>query len=114
MNEQRFSYGGQAVLEGVMMRGRRQATVAVRSPTGDLAFKHFPIAEAPRAAWTRLPVIRGFVALKDAFTIGREALDFSAAVVAGEGEEELHPVAQWATFLVALAVGVGLFVVLPS
>jgi uncharacterized protein YqhQ len=114
MNEQRFSYGGQAVLEGVMMRGRRQATVAVRRPTGELALKHLPIPQAAPASWAKLPIIRGIVALKDAFAIGREALDFSAAVVAGEGDDELHPVAQWATFLVALTLGIGLFVILPS
>jgi uncharacterized protein YqhQ len=115
MDEQRFSYGGQAVLEGVMMRGRRQATVAVRRPDGELALKHISLPDPGAApAWAKLPVIRGIVSLKDAFTVGKEALDFSASVAVGDGEEELSPLAQWATFLIALAIGVGLFVVLPS
>lgn len=114
MDEQRYSYGGQAVLEGVMMRGRRQATVAVRRPDGEVALKHIPIPDGAPAPWARLPVIRGIVALKDAFTIGKAALDFSASVAVGDGEEELSPVAQGATFVIALAIGVGLFVVLPS
>lgn len=114
MDEQRFSYGGQAVLEGVMMRGRRLASVAVRRPTGELALKHIPLPNPAPASWMRLPVIRGLVGLKSAFTIGKEALDFSASVAVGDEEEELSPLAQGATFLVALAIGIGLFVILPS
>jgi uncharacterized protein YqhQ len=113
MDEQRYAYGGQAVLEGVMMRGRRQATVACLRPDGEFAFKHFPLPDKPAAAWKRLPVIRGIVSLGDAFTIGREALDFSATVAIGD-EEEVSPIVQWAIFGVALAVGVGVFVILPS
>lgn len=114
MDEKGFSYGGQAVLEGVMMRGRHQATVAVRRPDGELALKHIPLPAAASARWARLPVIRGLVGLKDAFAIGKQALDFSATVAVGEGEEELSPLAQGATFLIALLIGVGLFVLLPS
>lgn len=114
MEEQRFTYGGQAVLEGVMMRGRRQASVAVRRPDGELALKHIPIPDTSRAAWAKLPVIRGLVGLKDAFSIGKTALDFSASVAIGEDEEELSPVAQAGVFVVAMAIGIGLFVVLPS
>jgi uncharacterized protein YqhQ len=114
MDEQRFAYGGQAVLEGVMMRGRRQATVAVHRPTGELAFKHIPIAAASRPAWARLPIIRGVVGLGEALSIGKQALDFSASVVVGDDEGELPPLAQAAMFGVVLLVGVGIFVVLPS
>jgi uncharacterized protein YqhQ len=114
MDEQRFAYGGQAVLEGVMMRGRRQATVAVRRPDGELAFKHIAIPDTRGAAWKRLPVIRGIVGLGDAFKIGKAALDFSADMAMGDAEEEVSPVVQWLIFAVALVFGVGLFVVLPS
>lgn len=113
MDEQRFSYGGQAVLEGVMMRGRRQATVAVRAPGGELALKHIPLADRSGSPLAKVPILRGFLSLREAFVIGRQALDFSASVAIGE-EEELPPVVQWAIFGVALAVGVGIFVVLPS
>ncbi len=114
MDEQRFAYGGQAVLEGVMMRGRRQASVAVRRPNGELALKHIPIPEKRAAAWARLPVIRGIVGLVDAFKIGKAALDFSADMAVGEGEEELSPLVQWGVFAVAFVLAIGLFVVLPS
>lgn len=114
MDEQRFSYGGQAVLEGVMMRGRRQATMAVRRPSGEVALKHIPLADRSAAPWARIPVIRGIFGLKDALTIGKEALDFSATVAIGDDEEELSPLAQVATFVVTLLIAIGLFVVLPS
>lgn len=114
MDEQRFSYGGQAVLEGVMMRGRRQATVAVRRPDGDIALKHLPIDTVRDAAWHKLPIIRGLVSLREAFTIGKQALDFSATVAIDDEGEQVSPVMQWVVFIVALAIGVGIFVVLPS
>ncbi|MFV9503016.1 MAG: DUF1385 domain-containing protein [Oscillochloridaceae bacterium umkhey_bin13] len=114
MDEQRFSYGGQAVLEGVMMRGRRQATVAVRRPDGELAFKHISLPEEARPRWTTLPVLRGIYGLREAFTVGRQALDFSAVVVADEGEEDLSPLAQVLVFGVAFAIAIGLFVIMPS
>ena len=83
MDQQRFSYGGQAVLEGVMMRGRRQATVAVRAPSGELALKHIALADRRGSALARLPIVRGLVSLREAFLIGRQALDFSASVAIG-------------------------------
>lgn len=114
MDAQRFSYGGQAVLEGVMMRGRRQATVAVRGPDGALAFKHIALAGPGGPAWARLPVIRGLVGLREAISIGKQALDFSATVAVGDGDEELHPVLQVGIVVVALAIALGIFVLLPS
>lgn len=114
MGEQQFTYGGQAVLEGVMMRGRRQATVAVRRPDGAFALKHLTVDSTERPAWMKQPIIRGFVSLRDAFAIGKEALDFSATVAIGDEEENLSPIVQGLVFLIALVIGVGVFVVLPS
>ncbi len=114
MDNERFAYGGQAVLEGVMMRGRRMAAVAVYRPDGELALKHIPIPTAQRPAWMRLPIIRGLVGLGEAFSIGKQALDFSAQVAVPEEEGELSPVAQTAIFVVTLVISVGIFVVLPS
>jgi uncharacterized protein YqhQ len=97
-----------------MMRGRRQATVAVHRPNGELALKHIPIAAADRPGWMRLPIIRGLVGLGDAFSIGKQALDFSASVAIDDDGEDLSPLAQGAVLVVALAIGIGIFVVLPS
>ncbi|RRR78518.1 MAG: DUF1385 domain-containing protein [Candidatus Viridilinea halotolerans] len=114
MNEQRFAYGGQAVLEGVMMRGRHQATVAVRRPNGELAFKHLPLSGGPTSIWARLPVVRGLLGLSEALRIGKEALDFSATVALEEEEEDLPPLVQWAIFGGAMLIAVTVFVLLPS
>lgn len=113
MSTNQFKYGGQAVLEGVMMRGRRQATVVVRRPDGSFARLDLPIP-ARSAQWQRWPLLRGFAALAEAFTIGRKALDFSASVVAADDDENLHPVVQTLIFVVTLAIAIGIFVVLPS
>jgi len=118
MSRQPISYGGQAVLEGVMMRGRHQATVAVRRFDGELVLKHLPITETFTSPWARLPLIRGLLGLGSALRIGKEALDFSTAVAVsaeGEGEEEqLSPLVQRAIFFGSLMIGIGLFVILPS
>lgn len=114
MDEQHFSYGGQAVLEGVMMRGRHQATVAVRGPDGVLAYKHIPLSGRRTSAWAQLPVIRGLAGLREAFSIGKQSLDFSATVAVGDSDEELHPAVQVGILVVVLVIAVGIFVLLPS
>ncbi len=113
MSKAQFKYGGQAVLEGVMMRGRRQATVVVRRPDGSFARLDLPIPER-HARWQRWPLLRGFAALAEALTIGRKALDFSATVVAAEEEDRLLPWMQTLIFAVTMVIAIGVFVVLPS
>lgn len=113
MSKAQYKYGGQAVLEGVMMRGRRQATVVVRRPDGSFARLDLPIPER-HARWQRWPLLRGFAALAEALTIGRKALDFSATVVAAEEEDRLSPWMQTLIFAVTMVIAIGVFVVLPS
>src|SRR5918997_738872 len=59
MRPPQFPYGGQAVIEGVMMRGLQQATVAVRAPDGQIVYRDRPLNVARRMAWARLPLLRG-------------------------------------------------------
>ena len=68
-------YGGQAVIEGVMMRGLRQASVAVRHPSGAIVFKHEPLNVQRRRAWENLPFLRGILMLWDALNLGTRALN---------------------------------------
>ncbi|NJN16522.1 MAG: DUF1385 domain-containing protein [Oscillochloris sp.] len=113
MDGERYSYGGQAVLEGVMMRGRRQATVAVRSPSGAVALKHIPLPQRQRSWLSQLPLVRGIVALREAFVIGKTSLDFSADVAFGN-DDQTPAIIQALIGVVALAIGIAIFVVLPS
>ena len=114
MSVKRFPYGGQAVLEGVMMRGLRQATVAVRSPQGEIVFKHEPLNVQRRYMWETLPFLRGILMLWDALNLGIRALNFSATVAIGEEEEPPSRVATTGTLVLSLAFAIGLFFVLPA
>jgi len=81
--------GGQAVLEGVMMRGPRNWAVAVRKPDGDIAHVHQPIRSPMARHWVfRVPVVRGVVALGESLAIGFRALAISANYAAQEGRED--------------------------
>ncbi len=111
MGQQDIAYGGQAVIEGVMMRGRQQATVAVRQPAGTIAYKHFPLDAQRRTTLERLPMVRGVLMLWDALNLGVRALNFSASAAVGAKEQSTG--ASIGTLLVSLAIAIGLFFVSP-
>jgi uncharacterized protein YqhQ len=106
--------GGQAVMEGVMMRGVSTWAVAVRKPDGEVDVQSFPLV-----SWTkrhrafRLPVIRGVVALVESLNIGFKALGMSANAQLPEEEEPISGAMWFGTVLVALLFAVGLFFVVP-
>src|SRR5437763_1386326 len=113
--------GGQAVLEGVMMRGPRNWAVAVRKPDGEIAQVTKQIDPLMARHWTlRLPVVRGVVALGESLAIGFRALSVSAsyaAAEAAEGDEEPAEISRWAlffSFAVAIGFAVMLFKVSPA
>jgi uncharacterized protein YqhQ len=116
--------GGQAVLEGVMMRGPSNWAVAVRKPDGQIAEVCRPIASVMKRHWFfRLPVIRGVIALGESLAIGFRALSISAQYAAqeqgldAEAEEvqtELSRGALVFAFAIAIAFAVLLFKVTPA
>jgi uncharacterized protein YqhQ len=109
-----FNYGGQAVLEGVMMRGSRTMAVAVRHPDGHIIVQTEPINESLYSGKiSRIPFLRGLVSLWDSLGLGSKALMMSADVAAGEEASLSGPVA-WGVVIVGLGLGVGLFMALPS
>ena len=112
-----FQYGGQAVIEGVMMRGSKAVAVAVRAPSGDIVVRMEPLkAGIYTKPWGKWPLVRGLAMLWDALVLGMRALTFSANVALeeeGEGVEFSGPVA-WGTIAVSLAAGIALFFLLPS
>jgi uncharacterized protein YqhQ len=116
------SYGGQAVLEGVMMRGPSNWSVAVRKPDGEIAHVSRDI-ESPmkRHAIARVPIIRGVVALGESLAIGFRALAISANYAAQEeGAEEEEVPGELSrgqlmfAFVVAIGFAVALFKVTPA
>src|SRR3954451_24286895 len=113
--------GGQAVLEGVMMRGPRNWAVAVRKPDGEIAQVAREIDPLmARSRFLRLPIVRGVVALGESLAIGFRALSVSAnyaAVEEAEGDEEPAEIGRWAlffSFAIAIGFAVMLFKVSPA
>ena len=109
-----FNYGGQAVLEGVMMRGSRTMAVAVRHPDGHVVVKTEPLNEKLYTGpISRIPFLRGLIMLWDALGLGVKALNMSADVAVGEEASLTGPVT-WGMTALSLAAAVGLFSVLPT
>jgi uncharacterized protein YqhQ len=113
--------GGQAVLEGVMMRGPSAWAVAVRKRDGDIAQLNRPISSPMARHWIfRLPVIRGVIALGESLAIGFRALAISANYAAqeegedGEVQTEISRGAIIFAFVVAIGFAVALFKVTPA
>jgi uncharacterized protein YqhQ len=113
--------GGQAVLEGVMMRGPSNWAVAVRTPTGEIEEVSKPIESLmQRHRLFRLPVIRGVIALAESLTIGFRALAISANVAAREEGEEVDTSGELSrgqlvfAFAIAIGFAVALFKVTPA
>lgn len=119
---EKINIGGQAVLEGVMMRAPRAMAIAVRRPSGEIVVKREqtpPLSD--RFPIVKLPILRGAVALFTSLVIGIKALNFSAneALVEEETEgqeakkEELSSWALAGTMVAAFGFGIGLFFFLP-
>jgi uncharacterized protein YqhQ len=113
----KFSYGGQAVIEGVMMRGAHTAAVAVRDPKGQIVVHETELNRTLyRGRIIKTPFVRGVVGLWDALGLGTRALMWAADVALGEEEEEVNfngPIG-WATVAFSLLLGIGLFFLLPT
>lgn len=125
------SIGGQAVMEGVMMRGPYKTSVAVRKPDGEITTKIDDNGTKTRSKFFKLPIVRGCVNFIDSLVIGMKALMFSAEFIdiEDDGEEEQSKFDKWLEaklgdkikdyviyFAVFISVifSVGLFILLPS
>lgn len=104
--------GGQAVLEGVMMRGESTWAVAVRNLDGEV---ELDVREAPRWAerYRRIPIVRGVTSLGESLSLGYKALVWSANRQMPE-DEQVPEKAMGATMGISLALFAGLFLVLPA
>jgi uncharacterized protein YqhQ len=109
------NYGGQAVIEGVMMRGRQAIAIAMRGPNHEIIIHKETLGQIYRSRLVKIPFLRGTIMLWDALGLGMRALTLSANVQVGEtvGQKIEGPIL-YVTLGLSLAFGVGLFFLLPA
>lgn len=108
-----FHYGGQAVIEGVMMLGERNMAMAVRRPGGDLALVTKPLSKSLTGKVRKIPFVRGIVVLFQTMILGVQALFQSANISLEEEQQEISTKASIGIFGLAIAFAVGLFFMAP-
>lgn len=124
------SIGGQAVIEGVMMRGPKDIAIAVRKQDQEIVIKKEAIKGMAKSSFMKVPIIRGVIALIDAMVMGVKSLTYSAEFFEEEGEEEekgkfemwiektfgdkANDILIYFSVFMALTVGVVLFIISPT
>ena len=110
----RYPYGGQALLEGILMRGRDAIAVALRHPDGSIVYQREPLNSfLHRSRFARAPFFRGLVVLYETLVIGTRWLMRSGSVAAAGEGVEMGRAAIAATLLFTVAFAIGLFLLLP-
>ena len=106
--------GGQAVIEGVMMRGFGKVATAVREPDGNINVQIKSVSSiADKFPILKLPILRGAVSLFESLALGMKSLSFSAQA-AGEEDEQLSDKELIATIILAIVLACGLFLAIPT
>jgi uncharacterized protein YqhQ len=109
-----FHYGGQAVIEGVMIRGKESVAISVRQPNGELNIVRQPVASIYKGRLREMPLVRGIIVLIETLVLGTQALLHSAQVASTEEIGEKIPAAVlWGTIAASLAFAVALFFLAP-
>jgi uncharacterized protein YqhQ len=108
-----YNYGGQAVIEGVMMRGQKAVVTAVRRPNGEITSEAKPIPAISSGKLRRIPFVRGIVVLVEAMVLGIQALMYSANVALEEEQEEITGKAVWGMIGFSVVLVVVLFFLAP-
>jgi uncharacterized protein YqhQ len=116
MNNDKLSlpnYGGQAVIEGVMMRGKQAVAIAMRAPNQEIVIHKESLGSLYRSRLAKIPFLRGLIMLWDALGLGMRALTVSANTQTGE-DQKLEGPALYTTLGISLAFGIGLFFLTPA
>jgi len=109
----KFNYGGQAVIEGVMMRGSKTMAVAVRNPKNEIVLHTQSLNQKLYGGrMMRIPFLRGLTMLWDALGLGIRSLMYSADVALGEEDVKFSGPVAWGTVTLSLVFGLGLFILL--
>ena len=107
------SYGGQALIEGILMRGRKYVVAAFRAPDGSIHIEEEKLGGIYKTELSKLPFLRGLVILWDSLSLGMKYLTLSANIQSGE-EEQIEGTSLYLTLLISISFSIGLFFVLPS
>ena len=107
------SYGGQAVMEGVLMRGKQHVAMAVRAPDGQILTYEEELPAFYRSKWMSVPFLRGVLGLWDSLNLGMRFLTKSSNMVSGE-DEQIEGKNLVLTVLLSLVIGIGIFFLLPA
>jgi uncharacterized protein YqhQ len=113
MDDKLVSYGGQAVIEGVLMRGRKTWAIAMRSPDGSIVTKSELLGGVYKSSIPRIPFLRGLILLWDALGLGTRALTVSANMQTDQ-DEKLEGPALYITLTMTLALAIGVFFLVPA
>ncbi len=109
----KFHYGGQAVIEGVMMRGQKTVVTAVRRSNGELTMDVQPLATIYTGRMRKIPFLRGIIVLIEAMVLGIKSLLYSANVSLEEEKEKISGWLVWVLLTVSLGLSVALFFMVP-
>jgi uncharacterized protein YqhQ len=104
MADKRIYYGGQAVIEGVMIRGPSSMAIACRKPDGDIIVRDQPLGGVYTGPLRRLPLVRGIIVMWETLALGIRALVFSSNVAMGQEENEINSRALWVTAFASMAL----------
>lgn len=108
-----FHYGGQAVIEGVMIRGQRHVSLAVRSPGGQITVSTNRLTGLYTSRLAGIPLLRGVLVLADALVLGTRALLQSADLALGEEQKSISGPLMWLTLAASLAFSLAFFFLAP-
>ena len=124
------SIAGQALIEGILMRGPKQTAIVCRKPGEEMVIKMEPTGTMSHGAWARLPIVRGVVSFWDSMKFGMSALMYSADFMEEEeaenqsrfdrwleskfSEETLEKVMMGTALVFGIAIPIVLFILLPT
>ena len=106
-------YGGQAVIEGIMIRGQNNVAIAVRAPSGNIVTRVKKISTLFTGKLRSIPIIRGVIALAETLSLGMEALNYSSQVANDEEDTPPGKFSSAIMILISLSIAIGLFFILP-
>jgi uncharacterized protein YqhQ len=112
--KKQYHYGGQAVIEGVMMRGQKTFAIAVRRPDGEIDVTEQPLSSLYSGRIRRIPFIRGVIVLIETLVLGIQALFHSAQIASAEDpDEQISTPMLWGTAFISIAFAVIVFFLAP-